>query len=168
MSQREKLLERKRRAMKLMNDGVHWQEATERSGLNYSKSGIQRLYREWCERGDEALIDHRHGHPSKATSEVRNMVHERCEEEPDVRASQLVDEIEAEFGVELNSNYVTALRHLLGLPVPRSGRPGQVGLSQSEREEEPASGEESEQDFPPCGERGLDSALYSWYRTSAV
>jgi len=143
MSQREELLERKRRAMKLMNGGVLWQEANERSGLNYSQSGVQHLYREWCERGDEVLIDHRHGHPYKATAEVRDVVRERCEEAPDVRASQLVDEIEAEFGVELNPNYVTVLRRQLGLPVPRPGHPGK------QREAEPASAIEPEQDFSP-------------------
>ena len=151
MSQREKLLEHKRRAMKLMDVDVSWQEANKRSGLNYSKSGIQRLYREWCERGDEALIDHRHGHPHKATAQVRDMIHERCEEESDVRASQLVDEIEAEFGVELNPNYVTVIRLQLGLPVPKPGHPSrqreaELALRQAQ---DTASAIEPEQDFPP-------------------
>jgi transposase len=160
MSWREELLERKRQAMKLMDADMHWREANEQSGLNYSKSGIQHLYREWRERGDEALIDQRHGHAYKATAEVREMLNERCEEDPDVRASQVVNEIEAEFGVKLNPNYVTMLRHQLGLPVPGPGNPAQRGLFQSEREAEeapqhsfapqaPAPEKEPEQDFSP-------------------
>jgi transposase len=144
MSQREKLFECKRRAMELVDAGMSWQEANEQSGLNYSKSGIQRLYREWREHGDRVLVDHRHGHPYKATSEVRDWMGERCAENPEVRASQLVAEIEAQFGVELEPQYVTVLRRQLGLPVPRPGRPNQ------QQEAEPAPATEPEGDFSPC------------------
>lgn len=143
MSQREELFKRKRRAMELMDGGMSWQEANEQSGLNYSKSGIQRLYREWREHGDEVLVDHRHGHPYKATSEVRDWMGERCAEDSEVRASRLVAEIVAQFGVELELHYVTVLRRQLGLPVPRPGRPSQ------QQEARPAPATETEGDFPP-------------------
>lgn len=143
MSQRDELFERKHRAMELMEAGLSWEEANEQSGLNYSRTGIQRLYREWKKRGNEALIDHRHGHPYKATAEVRERMRERCTEESEVRASQLVEEIEAEFGVELTPQYVTVLRRQLGLPVPRPGRPSK------RQEAEPAPEREPEGDFPP-------------------
>jgi transposase len=145
MSQREELFERKRRAMQLMGAGVSWQEANEQSGLNYSRNGIQRLYREWCKQGDEALLDHRHGHPYKATSEVRDWLGERCAEDPEVRASQLTVEMEAQFGVALEPHYVSVLRRQLGLPVPRPGRPSQ----QQEQEAEPAPAAKPGQDFSP-------------------
>ena len=123
MSQREELFERKRRAMQLMDAGLSWLEANEQSGLIYSRTGIQGLYREWCKHGDEAFIDHRHGHPYKVTPEVRAWMSERCTQDPEVRASQLTVEIEARFGVALEPHYVTVLRRQLGLPVPRPGRP---------------------------------------------
>jgi transposase len=144
MSRREELFEHKHRAMQLMDVGVSWQEANEQSGLNYSKSGIQRLYREWCKCGDEALIDYRHGHSHKATSEVREWMGERCTEESEVHASQLTVEIEAQFGVKLDAHYVTVLRRQLGLPVPRPGHPGK------QQETEPASREA--QDTAPATE----------------
>ncbi|MFQ5854281.1 MAG: helix-turn-helix domain-containing protein [Anaerolineae bacterium] len=125
MSQRDEVFERKRRAMELMDAGVSWQEANEQSGLNYSRRGIQQLYQRWRQDGDEALIDHRHGRAYKATTEVRNWIGERCDENPEVRASQLASELEAQFGVELDPKHVTFLRHQLGLPVPRPGRPSQ-------------------------------------------
>lgn len=125
MSQREELYERKRCAMELMDAGLPWQEANEQSGLNYSRRGIQQLYQKWCDHGDEALIDHRHGHPYKATTEVRDWLGERCDEDSEVRAPQLAAELKAQFEVELDPNYVTVLRHQLGLPVPRPGHPGQ-------------------------------------------
>jgi transposase len=143
MSRREELLERKRRAMELMDTGISWQEANERSGLNYSRRGVQQLYQKWREHGDEALIDHRHGHPYKATTEVQDWMGERCTEDSEVRSSQLTSEIKAQFGVELHPGYVTLLRRQLGLPVPGPGRPGTRG------EAAPASEIESGQDFSP-------------------
>lgn len=137
------LFRRKRRAMELMDEDVSWQEANEQSGSNYSRTGIQRLYREWCKRGDEALIDHRHGHPYKATAEVRDRIREHCEEDPEVRASQLTEEIGAEFGVELHHDYVGLLRRQLGLPVPRVGRPSK------QQETRPAPEKGPERDFSP-------------------
>ena len=140
---RRELRERKRRAVELMDSGVSWQEANERSGLNYSRRGIQQLYQRWQEHGDEALIDNRHGHSYKATTEVQDWLGERCTEDSEVRSSQLVSEIEARFGVELHPGYVTLLRHQLGLPVPRPGR------RCIRQEATPALESEPEQGFSP-------------------
>lgn len=137
MTKRDELFQRKRHAMELMDEGLSWEEANEESGLNYSRTGIQRLYREWEAQGDEALVDHRHGHPYKATTEVREYMRERCTDDPEARANQLTAEIKAEFGVELHHDYVGLLRRQLGLPVPRPGRPGEQG-------EEPAAPKQPE------------------------
>lgn len=143
MNRQDELLEHKRRAMELMNIGVSWQEANERSGLNYSRRGIQQLYQRWCEHGDETLIDDRHGHSYKATIEVRDWLGEHCAKDSEARSSRLASEIKAQFDVELHPAYVTLLRHQLGLPVPRPGRP------RIRQEAMPALGSEPEQDFPP-------------------
>ena len=142
MGKQEELRERKRRAVELMDSGMSWQEANERSRLNYSRRGIQQLYQRWHEHGDESLIDNRHGHSYKATAEVQDWLDERCTEDSEVRSSQLVSEIEARFGVELHPGYVTLLRHQLGLPVPRPGR-------RRIREVTPALESEPEQGFSP-------------------
>lgn len=154
MSQREELFERKRRAMELMDTGMSWQKANEQSGLNYSKVGIQRLYREWREHGDRALGDHRHGHPYKATTEVRDWMSERCTEDPEVRASQLTVEVKAQFGVELTQQYVTVLRRQLGLPVPKPGHPSKQQEKESvlRQAQDTAPETEPERDFPPSGQ----------------
>lgn len=143
MNRREELYERKRRAMELMDSGTSWQEANEQSGLNYSRRGIQQLYQRWSKQGEEALIDNRHGHPYKATAEVQEWLNERCTEDGEVRASQLVSEVESQFSVELHPGYVTFLRHQLGLPVPKPGRQctGEAN--------KPALKSEPEQDFSP-------------------
>ena len=154
MSKRDELIQRKRRAMELMDAGASWQEANEQSGLDYSRSGIQHLHREWNQRGEEALVDHRGGRePYKAKPEVRGWIVERCGENPEVRASRLTVEIEAEFGVELHHDYVGLLRRQLGLPVPRPGRP-------SKRQEvEPAPAIKAEEGFSPWRRCAASSAL---------
>ncbi len=147
MSQREELYKRKQRAMELMKAGESWQEANEQSGLKYSRTGIQRLYREWNKNGEEALKDNRHGHPHKATSKVQEWMREEYTENSKVRGSQLVVDIEAQFGIELTPQYVSVLRRQLGLPVPKPGRP-------SRQEGEATRRRETEGDFSPSGSRG--------------
>jgi transposase len=129
--------------MEMMDTGLSWQEANEQSGLNYSRRGIQQLYKRWCEHGEEAVIDNRHGHAHKATSEVQEWMSERCTENGEARSPQLASEIEAQFGVELHPGYVTLLRRQLGLPVSRPGRPSKRQKAGSASEKEPG------QDFPP-------------------
>jgi transposase len=123
MNRQEELRERKRRAMALMDSGTSWQEANALSELNYSRRGIQQLYQRWREQGDEALIDNRHGHTYKATSEVQAWLSKRCSDDAEVRSSRLTSELETQFGVVLHPGYITLLRHQLGLPVPKPGHP---------------------------------------------
>ncbi len=143
MNRQEELFERKRRAMALMDSGTSWQESNALSELNYSRRGIQQLYQRWREQGDDALIDNRHGHTYKATSEVRAWLSERCRDDEEVRSSRLASELETQFGVVLHPGYITLLRHQLGLPVPKPGHPC-VG-----QDTPPGLESESRQAFPP-------------------
>jgi transposase len=144
MSKRDELYSRKQEAMKLLDMGYSRQEANEQSGLNYSKAGILHLYREWKKRGEEALADKRQGgQPYKVTREVREWLVERCQEDGEVHSPQLVAEIEAEFEVVLHHDYVNLLRHQLGLPAPKAGRPRQ------KESKEPAGEQTAQQDFSP-------------------
>jgi transposase len=148
MSKRDELYARKQQAMELMNAGHSWQEANEQSGLNYSRQGVQRLYREWQDRGDEALEDNRHGHPYKVTDKVKEWLVDQCQNEPEAYAPQLVAKIEAEFEVELHHDYVNLLRNQLGLPAPKVGRPRQKESKQPSGEQRPQG------DFSPGDKRG--------------
>jgi transposase len=143
MSKREELFQRKRRAMKLLDAGKSWGEANTESELEYSRTGIQRLHREWRKRGEEALIDHRGGSRyRKTTAEVQEKIKERCWEDEEIRSPELTAEIRAECGVELHPGYVSVLRRQLGLPVPRPGRPRREGVV-------PTPTPEGEEDFSP-------------------
>ena len=84
---------------------ARWQEKYEAGG------------RKW-----EAVIDGRHGHASRATSEIREWLYARKERDREVRASQLVAEIKEKFGVELSAGHINYLLRKRGLTAP-PGRP---------------------------------------------
>jgi len=70
----------------------------------------------------EALIDGRHGHPRQAHSALREWLYARKEQDEEMRAPRLVDEIEEKFGVELSAGHINYLLRKRGLTAP-PGRP---------------------------------------------
>ena len=70
----------------------------------------------------EALIDGRHGHPRQAHSALREWLYARKEQDDQVRAPQLADEIEEKFGVRLSDGHINYLLRKRGLTAP-PGRP---------------------------------------------
>jgi len=70
----------------------------------------------------EALIDGRHGHPRQAHSALREWLYARKEQDEEVRAPQLVDEIQEKFGLRLSDGHINYLLRKRGLTAP-PGRP---------------------------------------------
>ena len=70
----------------------------------------------------EALIDGRHGHPRQAHSALREWLYARKEQDEEVRAPQLVDEIQEKFGLKLSDGHINYLLRKRGLTAP-PGRP---------------------------------------------
>lgn len=70
----------------------------------------------------EALIDGRHGHPRQAHSALREWLYARKEQDEEVRAPQLVDDIREKFGVKLSDGHINYLLRKRGLTAP-PGRP---------------------------------------------
>jgi len=70
----------------------------------------------------EALIDGRHGHAQKVHSGIREWLYTRKENDEDVRAPQLVKEIEKQFGVQVDPGHINYLLRKRELTAP-PGRP---------------------------------------------
>jgi transposase len=70
----------------------------------------------------EALIDGRHGHAQKVHSGIREWLYTRKESDEDIRAPQLVKEIEKRFEVQVDPGHVNYLLRKRGLTAP-PGRP---------------------------------------------
>ncbi|MBU1749726.1 MAG: hypothetical protein KKA73_18740 [Chloroflexi bacterium] len=68
-----------------------------------------------------ALIDGRHGHPRKAHSALREWLYTRKEADDSLRAPQLVQEIQARFGVTLHAGHVNYLLRQRALTAPPPG-----------------------------------------------
>lgn len=70
----------------------------------------------------EALIDGRYGHPIKAHSALKAWLYERKRQDKELTASELVDEVKEQFGVELSVGHINYLLRKVELTRP-PGRP---------------------------------------------
>ncbi|GHO77776.1 hypothetical protein KSD_55470 [Ktedonobacter sp. SOSP1-85] len=61
-----------------MQQGQTWRTAATTAGLQISQSNVYRLMKAVRQRGETALSDGRHGHPSKLRGEARAFLEERC------------------------------------------------------------------------------------------
>jgi transposase len=84
------------------------------------------------------LIDGRHGHSRKAHSVLREWLYTRKREDESLRAPQLVEEIEAEFGVTLTDGHVNYLLRKRGLSAP-PGRPYKGEAKETASDDAPTS-----------------------------
>ena len=72
----------KRQLIALMQAGHSWQEAATVAGMQISRSGAYRLLQKVRKRGEAALLDGRHGHPTKLRELVREFLETTCRETP--------------------------------------------------------------------------------------
>jgi transposase len=70
----------------------------------------------------EALIEKRYGHPKKAHAALREWLYERKRQADTLTATQLVEEVEQHFEVELSAGHINYLLRQLELSGP-PGRP---------------------------------------------
>ncbi len=96
----------------------------ERLGFDLDEEQLARAQTKYEAEGRrwEALIDGRHGHAQKVHSGIREWLYTRKENDEDVRAPQLVKEIEKRFGVQVDPGHVNYLLRKRELTAPR-GRP---------------------------------------------
>lgn len=95
----------------------------------------------------EALIDGRYGRPIKAHSAVKAWLYERKRQDKELTASELVDEVKEQFGVELSAGHINYLLRKVELTRP-PGRPPNP----------PAPAAEAEPVEPEPPSRSLDNA----------
>lgn len=79
----------------------------------------------------EALTDGRYGHPIKAHSALKEWLYTRKRQDKDLTASELVVEVQSQFGVELSAGHINYLLRKVELTRPPGRR-----SSQSTAEEE--------------------------------
>lgn len=115
-------------------------------GTSISSDQLTRLQAKYEAGGRKwtALLDGRFGHDVKAHSALREWLYERKRQDPSLRASQLAQEIDEKFGVELSIGHVNHLLRKRGLTAP-PGRP-------YKRQEERATDQEAREEAAPSQE----------------
>jgi len=98
-----------------MQEGQLWQRAAASAGLQISQSNAYRLWRAFRQRGQEALSDGRHGHPSKLRGAARAFLEERCRQAPQTLSSTIQMELQEHFDLHVSISQINRVRAALGV-----------------------------------------------------
>ena len=143
MAYPQAVLEKAKRLAQLLQQvaaGESLESANEALGFDLDQRELARAQAKYESGGHrwQALIDGRHGHSRKAHSALREWLYTRKQEDESLRAPQLVEEIEAEFGVTLTDGHVNYLLRKRGLSAP-PGRPYKGGAKETALDDAPTS-----------------------------
>ena len=98
-----------------MQEGQLWQRAAASAGLQISQSNAYRLWRAFRQRGQAALCDERHGHPSKLRGAARAFLEERCRQAPQTPSSIIQMELQEHFDLHVSISQINRVRAALGV-----------------------------------------------------
>ena len=98
-----------------MQEGQSWQRASAKAGLQISQSNAYRLWRAFRQRGETALSDGRHGHPSKLRRAARVLLEERCRQAPQTPSSTIQVELQERFDLHMSVSQINRVRAALGI-----------------------------------------------------
>ncbi len=95
--------------------GHSWQIAAERAGLRISRSTAYRLLQRYSSRGEAALQDGRHGHPTKLRGPARAFLEEYCRQAPCTPSSVMQALLQERFSVNVSISQINRVRRQLGV-----------------------------------------------------
>jgi transposase len=101
-----------------MREGQSWQSAAASAGLQISQSNAYRLMKAVRQRGEAALSDGRHGHPSKLRGEARRYLEEACRKAPQTPSALVQKALRERFQVSISISQINRVRAVLGVSNP--------------------------------------------------
>ena len=104
-----------------MQAGRSWQEAARQAGVQTSRTAAYRLLQRVRTEGAAALVDQRHGHPTKVREPVRQWLVQFCRAAPEVAGRTIQAALQEQFHLEVSISQVNRLRAALGVSRPRPG-----------------------------------------------
>lgn len=122
----------KRHFMAKMQEDSAFQVAAIQAGLQISQSQAYRLMKAVRERGEVALFDERHGHPSKLRGAAQAFLEERCRQAPQTPSSTIQMELRERFDLCVSISQINRVRAALGISNHRKSQ--QQEKKQRERE----------------------------------
>jgi len=105
-----------------MLQGQPWHEAAAAAGIQTSRSAAYRLLQRVRTEGEAALIDGRHGHPSKVRVPVRQWLQGYWQAHPQASCREAQEALQAGCGVRVNQSYLSRVRAALGWARPDGGK----------------------------------------------
>jgi transposase len=100
----------KRQMMDLMQAGTSWQEAAQLAGVQVSRSTAYRWFASYRTQGAPALLDGRHGHPSKVRDDILSWLQSRCRQAPQTKSKVIQKELYTQFGRLISITHLNRLR----------------------------------------------------------
>ncbi len=108
-------LEAKEKVVTAMLYGCSWEDAARWAGVQTTRSTAYRWRPADDTRGEEALHDGRHGHPSKLRGAERAWVEESCRGAPDTPSRVVQAALVERFGVQVTVTHLNRIRVALGV-----------------------------------------------------
>jgi transposase len=110
--------------LKRLDQGEDFERLCEELELSHSRDYMPELRRRYREGGSswEALIDHRHGHPSKGTPERRAWLREQKRKTPSLTQQELADLFEEKFEIPISQGQVSNILREEGVAIPGGQR----------------------------------------------
>jgi transposase len=101
-----------------MEQGLPWHEAAQHAGLQISQSTAYRLRQRSRQDGEQALLEGRHGHPSKLRGEVRTFLEETCRQDPHTPSHEIQTQLAERFSLQVSVSQINRVRAVLGVSNP--------------------------------------------------
>ncbi len=101
-----------------MEQGLSWQEAAKRAGLEISQSTAYRLRQRMRQGGEQALREGRHGHPIKLRGEVCHWLEQTCQRAPHTPSHVIQTQLAQRFSLQISVSQINRVRATLGVSNP--------------------------------------------------
>jgi transposase len=101
--------------VRLMQMGYPWQKAAITAGLQISRSTAYRWVQGVQSRGEAALLDGRHGHPTKLREVMLHWLVTACRANPQMPSREVQAALQDQFGIHVSIGHLNRVRAQLGI-----------------------------------------------------
>ncbi len=114
-TERNQRQETREQLITAMQEGRSWQEVSKGSDVPLKRAMAYRLLRAVRTKGNIALQDGRHGHPSKLRGEARAFLEASCRETPCMPSATLQAALREHFDLQVSVSQINRVRVALGV-----------------------------------------------------
>jgi len=119
---RQQRQEAREQLITAMLEGRTFQQVSTGSPVPLKRAMAYRLLRAVHTKGEIALQDGRHGHPSKLRGAVRMLLEERCRQDPRIPSAILQAELYERFDLSVSISQINRVRAALGFSNRSAGQ----------------------------------------------